>query len=91
MEKKFELSKNFSKQYTKADSQVQNAFDRRFKLFRHNPQNSLLNTYVLKEKHKGLGSINITGDWRAIYSEEKTDSSRVVIFRELGTHSQLYR
>ncbi|GAI64559.1 unnamed protein product, partial [marine sediment metagenome] len=33
-------------------------------------------------------SINITGDWRALYSKPDKD---IIIFEALGIHSQLYR
>ncbi|MBI2330404.1 type II toxin-antitoxin system mRNA interferase toxin, RelE/StbE family [Candidatus Daviesbacteria bacterium] len=59
----------------------------RLELFIINQFHPQLNNHSLTGKYKGNRSINITGDWRAIYSEEK-DS---VIFELLGTHSQLYR
>lgn len=37
-------------------------------------------------------SINITGDWRALYSEDVDDEgNKTFIFEALGAHSQLYR
>lgn len=45
--------------------------------------------FLLKGSYLGFRSINITGDWRAIYSEEKNKKGdKTVIFEVLGTHSQ---
>lgn len=48
-----------------------------------------LNNHVLRGKLRGLRSINITGDWRAIFREYKKDKQ--ILFDSLGTHSQLYK
>ena len=49
---------------------------------------TLLNNHSLTGKYTGCKSINITGDWRAIF-EEINDN--IIYFVELGTHSQLYK
>jgi len=43
----------------------------------------------LTGKYKGFRSINITGDWRAVFRELK--SGEIVYFDLLGTHSKLYK
>lgn len=86
---KFE--KKFNKQYQKADLKIKTAFKARLKLFKDNPLNPLLDNHLLIGNYLGKRSINITGDWRAIFSESKDEEGEeYIIFHFLGTHSQLY-
>ncbi len=86
------FSKSFSKQYDKADEKIKSAFDKRLKLFLENPFSQLLNNHPLAGNFIGYRSINITGDWRALYCEYKTDDEGfLIVFYFLGTHSQLYK
>jgi mRNA-degrading endonuclease YafQ of YafQ-DinJ toxin-antitoxin module len=39
----------------------------------------------------GYRSINVTGDWRALYSEQQQNGKEIIVFEMLGTHSQLYQ
>lgn len=87
--KQVEYSRRFQKQLKKAPIEIKVAFKKRRELFSKNPFTSLLNNHVLTGKLKNYRSINITGDWRAIYSEKKR--GKVIIFEFLGTHSQLYK
>lgn len=80
-------SPQFRKQYAKSDKKVKAAFNSRLKLFLQNFHHPLLRNHALIGRYKGYRSINITGDWRAIYSEH----NGITIFEALGTHSQLYR
>ncbi len=82
------FSKAFRRQYKKAPKKIQQNFDKRFKIFVKNPSSSALNNHSLKGSLKGFKSINITGDWRALYSQP---GKLVIIFEALGTHSQLYK
>lgn len=81
------FGKLFAKQYDKAGDKIKRAFDGRLKIFVEDPFRQNLNNHQLTGGHSGYRSINITGDWRAIYSVQ----GEVVIFEALGTHSQLYR
>ncbi len=85
---KIRFGKKFSKQYQKASVPIKNAFDQKLRLFMQNPFSPTLNNHPLSGKLSGYRSINITGDWRAIYSEQKENN--LIIFELLGTHSQLY-
>ena len=80
-------SREFKKQYIKAPQKIKLAFKNKRNLFLKNPYSLILNNHSLKGKLKGYRSINITGDWRAIYSQLRPS---VVTFEILGTHSQLY-
>lgn len=83
-----QFTKSFKKQYKKAPNKVQKEFDKRMQLFLHTPLHPLLNNHPLRGKLVGLRSINITGDWRALYSQLKR---KTIIFEAIGTHSQLYK
>lgn len=82
------FSKTFGKQYKKTPYKIQQAFDKRFKIFVKNPFNPILNNHSLKGIFKGHRSINVTGDWKALYLQPSKD---IVIFEALGTHNQLYK
>ncbi len=85
------FSRHFSKHYDKVAFNIKSAFDKRLKLFLKNPYYPQLNNHSLKGKYSGYRSINITGDWRALYSEHFQQDNKIVIFEILGTHSQLYK
>ncbi len=85
---KITFHKNFRKQYKKAPSEIQNVIDKRLVLFQSNPIHPLLRNHALTGQYQGCRSINITGDWRAIYQESETS---IIIFLTIGTHSKLYK
>lgn len=89
--KRIDYSNKFIKQLKKAPLEIKIAFRKRFELFLKDPFSPLLNNHQLSGKLKAYRSINVTGDWRAIYTEEKEESETVVSFEMLGTHSQLYK
>lgn len=87
MPKRIDYSKKFDKQLRKAPLEIKIAFRERLELFLRNPFHPFLNNHALTGKFSGHRSINITGDWRAIF----TEMEGAVIFELLGTHSQLYK
>ncbi|MBU3979536.1 type II toxin-antitoxin system mRNA interferase toxin, RelE/StbE family [Patescibacteria group bacterium] len=90
---KVKYTKTFAKQYDKANIKIQKTFKERLKLFSEDPRSPQLRNHLLKGTYKGYRSINITGDWRAIYREiQKEENDEIyAYFSFLGTHSQLYR
>lgn len=60
----------------------------RIELFTNDPLNSQLRNHALHTPYKGSYSIDITGDYRALY--ELVDAN-TALFAHVGTHSQLYR
>ncbi len=90
---KIKFSKEFLKQYKKADIRIRQRVDEKLLIFEKNPMDSSLRNHPLHGAYLGDRSIDITDDWRAIYKElssiEKTES--MAYFTTLGTHSQLYR
>lgn len=82
----------FIKQIHKADQKVRHAFSERLHIFKQNPHYPLLKNHLLVGQYLGYRSINITGDWRALYTETvNIDGEVVIVFELLGTHSQLYK
>lgn len=81
------FSKSFCKDYKKAPERIKNAVKERFYLFEINKYEKILNNHQLSGDLSFLRSINITGDWRALFVEEKDN----VTFVLLNTHSNLYK
>lgn len=83
--------KKFSKSYDKASDKIKKVTKEKIALFEREPFHPSLNNHALIGQYQGSRSINITGDWRAIYSETIENGEKVITFIELGTHSQLYK
>lgn len=83
------FSRQFKKDYQKIDKKIKSSFEGRLELFLRNPFNPQLNNHALTGKYKGYRSINITGDWRVLYSVDEANNK--IIFEAIGTHSQLYK
>lgn len=84
---KIDFSNKFKKQLIKSPLKIKIAFKKRFSFFLKDEFHPSLNNHILKGEYQGFHSINITGDWRAIYSKK----ANTFIFEVLGTHSQLYK
>lgn len=88
---KIKFSRKFRKQYDKSEAKIRAVFEKRLQMFMKDPFDPLLNNHQLTGILKSYRSINITGDWRALYSEYTLGNKRVIVFEMFGTHSQLYR
>jgi len=88
---RIEFAKSFGKSYELCDQSIRKRFDERLRLFVNSPFDRCLNNHPLKGKFSNYRSINVTGNWRAIYSTRKEGEVEVVVFELLGTHSQLYK
>ena len=80
--------KRFEKLAAKLPLRVKQKMVERILLFVQDPLNSQLRGHALYTPYKGSFSIDITGDYRAIY--ELIDNE-TALFTHIGTHSQLYR
>jgi addiction module RelE/StbE family toxin len=87
--KRVDFSKKFEKDLRKAPKKVQIAARTRIEIFLLDKFNPILNNHALTGKYEGYRSINITGDWRAVFRE--LEVGEIVYFDVMGTHSQLYR
>lgn len=80
--------RNFEKLYDKLPTNVQTRFKERLVLFLADPFDGVLRNHSLTGEWAGRRSINITGDYRAIY---KAVDENTALFEAIGTHSKLYR
>ena len=78
--------RNFKKQYKKLPQKIQDQFNRRLGLFMEDNTHPLLNVHPLRGNDVPLMSINITGDYRALFVQD----GEVVVFHYIGTHGELY-
>jgi addiction module RelE/StbE family toxin len=85
---KITYSKQFLKTARKLSPKVQVQLADRIELFGLNPLHKQLKNHSLHTPYKGSYSINITGDYRAIYH---LVDDQTALFTHIGTHSQLYR
>jgi len=77
----------FKKQYKKLPKKIQDQFDDRLNLFLQDSRDSRLRIHPLKGAYQGYWSMNVSGDFRAIYLQKGVE---IIIFALIGTHSQLY-
>lgn len=76
----------FAKQFQKLPNWLQERAVERAALLLEDPFHPLLHTHGLKGNYQGYRSINVTGDYRIIYQEER-DTYRLIA---IGTHHELY-
>jgi addiction module RelE/StbE family toxin len=80
--------KRFDKMAGKLTPKLKTQMVNRITLFTKDPLNPSLRNHALNTPYKGSYSINITGDYRAIYY---LVNDQTAMFTHIGTHSQLYR
>ena len=80
------FSKNFIKLSKKLNKPVREKPLIRIEMFTINPLDPELNNHPLKGKYKKYRSIDVTGDFRALYLIQDDH----IVFDIVGTHSQLY-
>ena len=78
--------KKFKKKYKKLPKEIQEQFDLRLGVFLVDPSDPLLHVHSLKGKRSAYSSMNITGDYRALFIK----TAGKVTFMNIGTHSELY-
>ena len=80
--------KRFDKMASKLSKTTKTKMVNRITLFSVDPLNPILRNHPLHTPYKGSYSIDITGDYRAIYELINDDTA---LFTHIGTHRQLYR
>lgn len=80
--------KRFDTMAAKLSPKLKTQMGERITLFSKDPLNPTLRNHALNTPYKGSYSINVTGDYRAIY---QLVDSQTALFTHIGTHSQLYR
>ena len=88
---RIDYTNTFLKQLKKAPLEIKKSFKKRLVFFLKDEFYPILRNHELTGTLESYRSINITGDWRALYTEHSLGNKRVIIFEMLGTHSQLYR
>lgn len=84
-----EFTAIFERQLNEAPLFAKIAFREVLELFLEDPQNVSLRNHPLRKlgkKYFGVRSIDVTGDWRALYRQK----DERIIFLVIGTHSKLY-
>ncbi|OGG69123.1 hypothetical protein A3F27_03385 [Candidatus Kaiserbacteria bacterium RIFCSPHIGHO2_12_FULL_53_13] len=79
--------KNFEKQFAKLPQKIRAQFKKRRDVFLSDPYDPLLNNHALQGPLEGYRSINVTGDFRAIY---KHLAEKAVEFVDIDTHHNLF-
>ena len=83
-------NKSFIKQYKTVDVRIRKQVDQKLQIFSKNPHDLGLRNHALHEEWEGYRSIDITGDYRAIYKEVHEGGEINAYFVALGTHDELY-
>jgi mRNA-degrading endonuclease YafQ of YafQ-DinJ toxin-antitoxin module len=81
------FSSNFNKKIKKIPSKTVDKFFERLELFKENKFHPILNNHKLHGEYDGCSSINITGNFRAVF---EYISEEYVIFSDIDTHPGLY-
>jgi addiction module RelE/StbE family toxin len=81
------FSKRFEKQRSKLSQSLRRRLSERILLFSQEPFHETLHNHVLHGEYAGCRSINITGDYRAIFYHERVD---IIRFIAIGTHHELF-
>lgn len=87
--KRVDFSKKFEKGLKKAPRKIQIAFRNRLEIYLTDKFSPVLNNHALTAKYEGYRSINVTGDWRAVFRE--FEGGEIIYFDILDTHSDLYK
>lgn len=80
--------KSFLKTFDRLPEKIKDKFYERLRLFSLEPFHPLLNNHSVDSAYPGWRSINITGDYRALY---ELKNENIVVFMKIGTHSELYK
>jgi len=80
-------SKKFRKGFKKLPQSIRVKSKERVDLFQTNQFHPLLDNHLLHGEYAGCRSINITGDYRAIFYHEGIGAVR---FIAIGTHHELF-
>lgn len=79
--------RNFRRGYAKLPARIRSRFKQRLKLFQGDPFHPLLNNHALHGEWRDFRSINVTGDFRALYRMLGNDVAEFVL---IDTHGELY-
>ena len=69
---------------------VRLSFQKRIEMFLKDQYHPQLRNHFLSGSLQRYRSINITGDWRALFRMLDQNNRAIIFFDAIGTHSQLY-
>ena len=81
------FSTRYRREYKKLPVEIKRKVDERIRMFCADQFHPLLNNHQLGGEYVGQRSINITGDYRAIFEIQEGNA---YVFSRVGTHSELY-
>ena len=79
--------RNFRKNYARLPGKLRTQFKKRLKLFLKDPFDPLLNNQALHGQCRQFRSINVTGDFRALFRMLGDDTAEFVL---IDRHGNLY-
>lgn len=80
-------TKKFDKQFRKQPVRVKKEFEKRVEIFLADVNDPQLHVHKLKGVYDKLWSLNVKGDVRVIFDKRQEP---LIIFIEIGSHSELY-
>ena len=83
-----EYTKNFIKQSKKLNPKLRNQLVQRITLFSTNPLDSQLRDHQLKGQYKQYRSIDVTGDYRALYKVKENE--QIILIAKIDKRSRAY-
>ena len=81
-----ELKNQFLQKLAVVPPSIQKQVYKRLQLFKYDPLDDQLRNHALGGRYTGFSSIDITGDYRAIFKMFRDEAH----FYRLGTHPELY-
>ncbi|MDP1689461.1 MAG: type II toxin-antitoxin system mRNA interferase toxin, RelE/StbE family [bacterium] len=85
---RIEFHRTFKRRHKKIPLKIRSQFEERLRIFERDSWSPLLNNHELTGDRDGEWSINVTGDWRAIYMWRDEET---IVFIDIDTHSELYK
>ena len=82
-----DYSSNFKKRIKKLPQSISEKFYIRLEIFLKDRFNPILNNHKLHGEYEGFSSINVTGDYRAVF---EYINENYILFSDIGTHPELY-
>ena len=82
------FKKKFIKNFRKLPANIKSKFNENIEIFKVDSHNVILNNHALHGKYDHCRSINVTGDFRAIYAVQDNGAT---LFVDIDNHPNLYK
>ncbi len=83
-----EFHRLFRRKYKRVPPKIRSRFNERLFIFKENIFYPQLNNHFLTGNKEGQWSINVTGDWRAIYVFRNENTA---VFIDIDKHNNFYK